>query len=204
MSGRLIAIEGTDGVGKTTLIDTLCRSLDALGLQTLRLREPGGTELGEEIRGLLKDASRPLCDRSEALLFAAARAQLAEQVVLPALAEGRWVLVDRFLLSSLAYQGVGRGLGVEPVRFLSEFALDGLRADRTLVLQLSPAEAAKRRHKRGALQDRIEAAGLEFMHTVEHAYRQLAADDHSVITIFADGSPTEVAEVALAALSDLI
>jgi len=204
MRGRLIVIEGTDGVGKTTLIDGLFSYLGERGLRPLKLRDPGGTELGEEIRTLLKEDFRPLCDRAEALLFAAARAQIAEEIVKPALAEGRWVLLDRFLLSSLAYQGVGRGLGVEPVRALSTFALDGLAADRTLVLRLSPAEAARRRHVRGKLQDRIEQAGEAFMHTVEDAYRQLSAEEPGITVVSADGSEQTVLADALAALAALL
>jgi dTMP kinase len=204
MGGRLIVIEGGDGVGKTTLIASLAKHLEARGLRPLVLREPGGSTLGERIRMMLKDGENPPCSRAEALLFAASRAQLAEEVIKPALVDGRWVLLDRFITSSLAYQGVGRGLGIEPVRSLSEFALNGLTADRTLLLTLSPAEAARRLQRRGKILDRFDAAGLDFHTLVENSYRALAADDPAIVSVDADGAPEMVFAAALVALDDLV
>src|SRR5947208_16415336 len=113
--GRLITIEGLDGAGKTTLADGLARELEARGRPVRLLREPGGVELSERIRSLVKDPELRVGAAAEALLYAAARAQLVEELVQPLLAEGTWVLLDRFVDSSLAYQGGGRGLGVDDI-----------------------------------------------------------------------------------------
>ncbi len=137
--GCLITVEGLDGAGKTTLADGLVRVLAALGQEVELLREPGGVAVSERIRALVKDPGLTVGARAEALLYAAARAQLVEERLAPALDAGRWVLLDRFVDSSLAYQGGGRGLGVEAVRELNAFGTAGLTPDRTLLLRIDPA-----------------------------------------------------------------
>src|SRR5215212_9083410 len=132
--GRLITVEGV--AGKTTLVEGLAAELSARGRAVSVLREPGGVELSERIRALVKDPALHVHPRAEALLYAAARAQLVAEQLEPRLAAGDWVLLDRFVDSSLAYQGAGRGLGVEEIRRLNLFATGGLAPDRTLLLRI--------------------------------------------------------------------
>src|SRR3954466_6837022 len=148
-TGRLITVEGLDGAGKTTLVAGLTRELAARGRELLVLREPGGVELSERIRVLVKDPELSVDPRAEALLYAAARAQLVAEQLVPLLQSGQWVLLDRFVDSSLASQGAGRGLGVEAIRSLNELATGGLRPDRTLLLRIDPAVGRARIGGRG-------------------------------------------------------
>ena len=135
MRGRLITIEGIDGAGKTTLAAGLERQLAGHGVDAVLMREPGGVEASERVRELVKDPSVRIGARAEALLYAAARAQLVEEALLPVLESGRWVVLDRFVDSSLAYQGAGRGLGIEEIARLNEFGTGGLEPDRTILLE---------------------------------------------------------------------
>src|SRR4051794_16978757 len=139
--GRLITIEGIDGAGKTTLAERLVSALPGARL----LREPGGVGLSERVRALVKDPGLTVDARAEALLYAAARAQLVHERVLPLLESGTHVLLDRFVDSSLAYQGAGRGLGVREIAELNRFGTAGLVPDRTLYLRVPPAVGASRR-----------------------------------------------------------
>jgi dTMP kinase len=168
MPGLFVTFEGIDRSGKTTQARLLC---EALGPDALGVREPGGTDAGERIREILKDPAVELSPRTEALLFAAARAELVEQVIRPALEEGRTVVSDRFLDSSLAYQGGARGLGVEEVGRINRFALGGLRPDLTLLLEIDPAAAADRAGE----SDRFENEGAELQRRVLEAYEELIA-----------------------------
>src|SRR5687767_1420456 len=136
--GRLITIEGLDGAGKTTSAAGLASWLQSRGVTARLLREPGGVEVSERIRALVTDPGLAVTPRAEALLYAAARAQLVEELVSPLLAEGTWVVLDRFVDSSLAYQGGGRGLGVEAIRDVNRFATGGLEPDRTVLLRVDP------------------------------------------------------------------
>lgn len=170
MRSLFVTLEGIDRSGKTTQAALL---LEALGDEGLTVREPGGTAAGERIRDLLKDPAVALSPAAEALLFAAARAELVTGVIAPALAEGRVVVSDRFLDSSLAYQGAARGLGVEEVERVNAFATSGVRPDLTLLLDLEPAAAAER----GAEADRFESEGAGLQERVAAAYRELAARD---------------------------
>jgi dTMP kinase len=142
--GRLITIEGLDGAGKSTLADALQRELAATGLRVELLREPGGVEVSERIRALVKDPALSVAARAEALLYAAARAQLVDERLRPLLGGGAFVLLDRFIDSSLAYQGAGRALGVDEVRAINLFATGLLVPDRTLLLRISPAAGPPR------------------------------------------------------------
>jgi dTMP kinase len=203
--GRLITIEGIDGAGKTTLAEQLHRELLARGLQVTLLREPGGVELSERIRALVTDAALTVGDRAEALLYAAARSQLVQERVRPALDGGRWVLLDRFVDSSLAYQGGGRRLGIEQVRALNDFATGGLRPDRTLLLLLDVREALDRRRIRSDRPDRLELEREEFFDRIDDAYRSLAAAEPGRIRVLdASPQPEIVLAAALEQLEDLI
>jgi dTMP kinase len=172
MRGLFVTFEGIDRSGKTTQAQKLH---SALGDDAIAVREPGGTEAGERLRELLKDPTIELAPETEALLFAAARAELVAGVIRPALQEGRVVISDRFLDSSLAYQGAARGLGVEEVERINRFATRGLAPDLTVLLDLTPDAAAARS---GQL-DRFEDEGRALQERVAEAYHELAAADPS-------------------------
>ncbi len=201
-TGRLITVEGLDGAGKTTLVAGLTRELAARGRELLVLREPGGVELSERIRELVKDPELAVDPRAEALLYAAARAQLVAEQLVPLLESGQWVLLDRFVDSSLAYQGAGRGLGVEAIRSLNELATGGLRPDRTLLLRIDPAVGRERIGGRDP--DRLEREPPEFFEAVAGAYDELAAAEPDRIAVIDAGQPPErVLADALAAIGDV-
>src|SRR5829696_417880 len=166
MRGLFVTFEGIDRSSKTTQARLLSA---ALGQEALGVREPGGTEAGERVREVLKDPAVPLSAEGEALLFAAARSELVSQVILPALAEGRVVVSDRFLDSSLAYQGGARGLGIADVEQVNRFATRGLRPDLTFLLEISPADAAARAGE----SDRFEDEGVFLQEAVLAAYERL-------------------------------
>ena len=170
MPGLFVTFEGVDRAGKTTQAQML---RDALGDRAVAVREPGGTPAGERIRAILKDGSIELDARAEALLFAAARAELVERVIAPALRDGRVVVSDRYLDSSLAYQGEGRGLGIEEVARVNRFATGGLEPDITFLLELDVADAAAR----GGEADRFEDEGRELQEQVRDAYDRLAREN---------------------------
>ena len=198
--GRLITVEGIDGAGKTTVVGALA---EALQRDVVVLREPGGVELSERIRALVKDPAMDVSPRAEALLYAAARAELVAERLEPLLADGRWVLLDRFVDSSLAYQGAGRGLGVERIRSLNELATGGLTPDRTLLLRIDPAVGRARITDRDP--DRLEQAGEAFFAAVAAAYDELAAAEPDRIAVIeADRPPEQVLADALAALESLL
>ena len=205
MAGRLVTIEGLDGAGKTTLAAGLVSALGARGVEAVLLREPGGVALSERIRALVKDPALRVGGAAEALLYAAARAQLVEERVRPLLDQGSWVLLDRFVDSSLAYQGAARGLGVDRVRELNRFATGGLVPDRTLLLALDPAAGRARLAGRGEEPDRLEAEDAAFFARVAAAYADLAREEPERIRVIdAGGAEPEVLAAALAALDDLL
>jgi dTMP kinase len=194
--GRLIAVEGIDGAGKTTLAEGIAAALPDVTV----LREPGGAVLSERIRELVKDPALEVDPRAEALLYAAARAQLVSEQLLPLLHRGRTVVLDRFVDSSLAYQGAGRGLGVAAIAELNRFATRDLVADLTLYLRVDPVLGAARRGG----DDRLEQAGDAFFATVVAAYDALARE-HADRYVVLDGAqpPAAVLEAALTVLKRL-
>lgn len=203
--GRLITIEGLDGAGKTTLAAGIERELTARGIDVVQLREPGGVRVAERIRELVKDPANEIAARTEALLYAAARAQLVEEALEPLLASGRWVLLDRFVDSSLAYQGGGRELGVDEVRAINEFATRGLRADRTLLLDVEPQLGRSRSRAREEPVDRLEAERDEFFQRVRAAYLELLErEPERIRRIDGDAPPNQVLRSGLEALGDLV
>jgi dTMP kinase len=181
--GRLIAIEGIDGAGKTTLAAGLARALPDLVV----LREPGGAEVSERIRDLVKDPELAVDPRAEALLYAAARAQLVGEVLRPLLDAGRDVVLDRYVDSSLAYQGAGRGLGVEEIAAVNAFATGGLTPDLTFYLRVAPAVGAARRGG----EDRLEQAGEAFFAAVVDAYDALAASASDRYVVLDGAAPAD-------------
>ena len=176
MRGRLITVEGIDGAGKSTLVAGIVRERPDYVL----LREPGGVGLSEAIRELVQNGEHPVGARAEALLYAAARAQLVEERLRPLLEDGRSVLLDRFLDSSLAYQGGGRGLGIDEIRQINLFGTGGLKPDRTLLLRI-PVEAARARQ--GEKRDRLEREADDFFAAVAAAYDALAAAEPKRFTV---------------------
>jgi dTMP kinase len=203
--GRLITIEGLDGAGKTTLAASLEAALAARDINVRLLREPGGVHAAERVRELVKDPDLRIGARAEALLYAAARAQLVEEAVEPLLEQGIWVLLDRFVDSSLAYQGGGRALGIDSVRAINEFATGGLRPDRTLMLTLDPALGRTRSRARAEPLDRLEREADEFFARVASAYEELAAaSPERIRSIDAAEPPARVLAAALGAIADLL
>jgi dTMP kinase len=203
--GRLITIEGLDGAGKTTLAVALRDALAARGLDVRLLREPGGVPAAERIRDLVTDPDLRIGARAEALLYAAARAQLVEEAIEPLLRDGAWVLVDRFVDSSLAYQGGGRALGVDEVHAINAFATGGLVPDRTLLLTIEPALGRARAEARPGAPDRLEQEQEAFFAAISDAYAALAAGEpERVRTIDAARAPDSVLDDALAELADLL
>jgi dTMP kinase len=190
-----VTLEGIDRSGKTTQAALL---RDALGPETLLLREPGGTEAGERVRQLLKDPDLELDPRAELLLFCAARAELCARVIRPALDQGRNVICDRFVDSTAAYQGAARGLGVDLVEGVNEIAVAECRPDVTLLLRIDPADAEARGQQRLAAgtedgSDRFEGEGIDLQRVVAEAYDELAARHPDRITVIdAEGSVGEV------------
>lgn len=203
--GRLITIEGLDGAGKTTVASGLTATLRERGVAVELLREPGGVEASERIRALVKEPGLEIAPRTEALLYAAARAQLVEQALRPRLAAGTWVLLDRFVDSSLAYQGVGRGIGIDAVRAVNVFATGGLRPDRTLLLRIEPVTGRSRQSERGEPPDRLEAEANDFFLAIAGAYDRLAAEDPARWRVLdAEAPPRAVLAEAVAAVADLL
>jgi dTMP kinase len=190
-----ITLEGIDRSGKTTQAAMLA---EALGPGTVRLREPGGTQVGERVRGLLKDPALDLDARAELLLFCAARAEVVARVIEPALSDGRDVVCDRFIDSTAAYQGAARGLGIDTVESLNALVTGGRIPDLTLLLRISPAAAAERGQQRleegepdGS--DRFEGEGLDLQRAVAAGYDELARRHRDrIVVIDAEGAPTQV------------
>ena len=187
MRGRLITIEGLDGAGKTTLCAGLAQALPDARL----LREPGGVELSERIRDLVKDPALEVDPRAEALLYAAARAQLVTSLVRPLLDAGTTVLLDRFVDSSLAYQGEGRGLGVDAVRAINDFGTGGLEPDVTLLLRIDPGAGRARQAGRGEAPDRLEREDTAFFDAIARAYDELAAAEPGRFRVLDATRPAE-------------
>ncbi len=176
-NGVFISFEGSEGSGKSTQIDRLSSRLEKLGHSVTVTREPGGTEIGEEIRHLLKHSSsgKEMCPETELLLFAASRAQLVRQIIAPALGEGKVVLCDRFLDSTTVYQGVARKLSKDPVTVINNFAIGDLMPHLTVVLDV-PAEVGleRIRHRVSDLPDRMEKENIQFYKSVREGYLVLA------------------------------
>jgi dTMP kinase len=205
--GRFISLEGGEGAGKSTQAARLAAALEARGIETLVTREPGGSEGAEAIRALLIQGEvTRWSPHSEALLFAAARADHVEKRISPAIAAGAWVLCDRFIDSSRAYQGLAGGIDDAAILALHGFGSRGLLPDRTFVLEVPHDEGAARATGRdGAAADRFAARGEGFHRDVAAAFRRFAADEPERIRLIdATGTPDAVTERLLAGLADLL
>ncbi|WP_242848868.1 dTMP kinase [Syntrophomonas palmitatica] len=195
MRGLFISLEGIDGSGKTSLREWLLSNL--IGFDVITVREPGGTVISEKIRAILLDVrSQGMTSSSEAFLYAAARSQLVEEVIKPALNAGKVVIADRYLDSTIAYQGYGRGLDLRFLNTLNELCTGGLRPDLTLLLDLEPLEGQQRRGT--AAPDRLEKEGLEFQDKVRRGYLEIARLQPQRIKVLdASKNLNEVGEKAL-------
>lgn len=185
MSGYFITFEGTDGSGKTSVLNIIEEKLKQKNVDYLRTREPGGVPLAEKIRAVILDKDATEMDaRTEALLYAAARRQHLVEKVLPALKEGKIVLCDRFVDSSLAYQGAGRGLGVENVAKINEFATEGLKPDLTFYLKIDPKIGLSRIQKNRTDEvNRLDNEDLSFYEKINDTYQELAKAEKRIKTI---------------------
>lgn len=202
--GKFISLEGGEGTGKSTQVRALAAALKDRGIDVLVTREPGGSEGGEKIRELLLEGAVEWGAQAEALLFAAARADHLQQVILPALERGAWVLSDRFVDSSLAYQGAAGGLGIEAVRRINAFAVGEYMPDRTLVLDLPDGKERARARDSGSA-DRIGGRPDEYHHRVALGFRLIAAEEpERVRLVDASGTRDEVTGRLLAAIADLL
>jgi dTMP kinase len=190
---RFIAFEGADGAGKTTQARLLAAHLRVLGREVVEVREPGGTPAGEQVRAIVLDGiALDLGARAEALLFAAARAQLVEDVIAPALARGATVIADRYVASSLVYQGVVRGLGTEAVSAINDIGTGGLVPDATVLLAVSAEQAEERRDPDS--EDRIEREPIDFHRSVIAAYEHvLASGNGRLVRVDGTGDSEAVA-----------
>lgn len=184
--GMLIALEGPDGSGKSTQIKMLSEYLKDKGYNVLLTREPGGTEISEKIREIILDNNNHnMCGMCEALLYAASRAQLSEQVLKPALEEGTIVLCDRFVYSSIVYQGIARDLGIDKIEYINKAALNGVEADLIIMIDIDYEEGLKRKCNQKQL-DRLENCGSDFHKKVYYGYQAIKNKFNNMIII--DGS----------------
>ncbi|RUO44056.1 dTMP kinase [Aliidiomarina taiwanensis] len=200
MKTPFIVLEGLEGAGKSTVLQVITQWLEQRGIDYLTVREPGGTPLAESLRELIKkDWDERVSPEAELLVMYAARVQLVNEVIKPALAQGRWVIGDRHDLSSQAYQGGGRQLSKNMLAQLSDMTLQGFKPDLTLYLDIEPAVGLARASARGAL-DRIEREALGFFERTRARYQELAAADPSIKTIDAEQTPEQVKAHVLAVL----
>lgn len=189
----LIVLEGIDGCGKTTQTDLLAEGLTARGHTVRRLREPGGTRLGEQVRALLLDPATQACPVAELFGYLTARAQLCSEILGPALERGEWVLMDRFWPSTMAYQAYGLGLDPAPVQAAINLALGGIRMDHAYWLDVDADEALRRRRAARGADDRIEARGIAYQRKVAAGYAALA-DAGVLVRVDANRDPAAIAE----------
>lgn len=191
MKGLFISVEGTDGAGKSTQIDLLLEYLKAKGVDVIYTREPGGTYISEKIRNIILDTDNEgMTGECEALLYAASRAQHVREKIVPALNEGKMVICDRYVDSSIVYQGVARGLGIDEVKAINDFAIGGVMPDLTLFFDLTVEESVKRKKNMGSL-DRIEKESFDFHKKIYDGYVALAESDPERIKRIDASKPVE-------------
>ena len=188
MRGKFITFEGIDGSGKSTQVELLSKYLEALSMDHLIVREPGGTDVGEKIREILLSKGVKMTARTEFLLYSASRANLTEKIIIPALREGKIVISDRYFDSSTAYQGFGRGIEMEYVDVINRFATFGLMPDITFIIDVRIETSIERKN----LRDRIESEGLEFLERVRKAYLEMAKKSERFVLIDGERDPNVI------------
>lgn len=198
-----ISLEGIEGCGKSTLLDGIAHALETEGRRIVRVREPGGTPAGDRVRALFLDSDVRIGGVTEMMLINASRAQLAADVIRPALADGSVVLADRYVHSSLAYQGYGRGVPLETVAKVCEIATGGLMPDLTLFVDISVETSLRRVAQRGETIDRLDGETRAFHERVREGYKRLAEHDERVVTVDGELPPEAVLDAALAAIATL-
>ncbi len=205
MRGKFIAFEGSDGSGKTTILEGVKKFLEESNIDYIITREPGGTQIGEEIRNILlqHNEGHDMSDRTEALLFAAARSQSVEEVLKPALETKDLVISDRYILSSLAYQGYARDLGVEGVRNINLFATDELMPDYTFFLDVDPIKVLERK-KSKVKSDRLEMEPNEYHQKVYEGYKKIIETEENTIIIDASKPVEEVLKNTIEELKKIL
>ncbi len=205
MNGKFISFEGGDGSGKSTQINLLKEYLEAKGYDVLLSREPGGTKIGEKIREIILDIeNKEMTGEAEALLYAAARAQHVGELIMPALNEGKIVILDRFIDSSIVYQGVARELGVDEVRYINEFGTKKLLPDVSFYLDLKAKDGLGRKKVQAKL-DRLESEGLSFHEKVRNAYLELAKEnDERFVVLDASDKIEAIHSKILASLEEIL
>lgn len=204
--GKFIVVEGLEGAGKSTIVTCIVDFLQAHGISCLKTREPGGTKIGENLRQIIKTGidDESLVARAELLLIYAARVQLLETVIKPALLVGTWVISDRFELSTFAYQGGGRQIDKDIIKEISQFCLQGFKPHQTLFLDIMPEQGLKRVHERGEEIDKIEHESCAFFSRVYHAYHECIANMSNVSVISAILPLEKVMQETHNALSSLL
>ncbi len=204
MRGYFFVLEGPDGSGKSTQIELLKQYLEEAGYECIVTREPGGTVIGEKIRDIILNPDhKEMSDVTEMLLYAASRAQLMHDVVAPAIESGKIVLSDRFVDSSIVYQGIARGLGIENVAAVNAPGIGSYRPDRILYLDISEEEGLRRKKEQKKL-DRMEQEGIAFHHMVSEGYRRVLSGREDVVRIDAEGSIDEIQKKIQETISTLI
>jgi len=202
MKGKFITFEGCEGSGKSTQLKYLAEYLDGLGVNYILTREPGGSKIAEEIRKIiLNGKNTEMCDECEALLYAAARVQHLKEKIIPALEEGKLVICDRYVYSSIAYQGFARGLGREYVGLINNFALNEYAPDLTVFLDIAPAEAFRRKHGADP-DDRMEQLGLEFHTKVYDGYKRILSLYPNIFAVDCRGSKEQTQQKIRALLTE--
>lgn len=207
-TGKLISFEGSEGSGKSTQITRLAEHLSGLGREVVTVREPGGTEIGEQIRNIIVHNSKgdEMCAETELLLFTAARAQLVREVIAPALLKGAWVLSDRFVDSSTVYQGIGRNLALDPVNQINRFAVGNVMPDLTIVLDVPTKVSLQRIRQRATdLPDRMERENIDFYEKIRAGYLVLAKGMPNRFVVI-DGTlkPDQIARKVRAAVKSVV
>lgn len=205
MKGKFITFEGCEGSGKSTHVALFKEYLDRNGIDYIFLREPGGVSISEKIRSIILDVeNKEMCDRAEALLYAAARAQLITEKIIPALNEGKLVVVDRYIDSSFAYQGYARGLGIDFIEKINSYAIESCMPDKTIFLDISPKVAFER--KGGAdKDDRLELSGIEFHERVYEGYKKLVERyPERFISIDPTGTKAETHAKIIESIKDIL
>jgi dTMP kinase len=204
--GLFITFEGPDGSGKTTVSTAVCERLNREGYAVRYTREPGGSKIAEEIRNIILDPANTEMDaRTEALLYAASRRQHLVDKVLPAMEEGITIISDRFVDSSLAYQGCGRQLGIEEIFAINQFAIEGHMPDRTIFLNVDAKVGLERIHRGRAVLDRLDMESIEFHERVYNGYKEVVSRyQDRMIVIDANRDVNEVIEDAYSAVKELL